>query len=143
MGLGPVEIVVIAFPKNAFSADIVPALSDLVETNTVTIIDGLFVTKEADGSVDFLEIEELTDDHAASELADLFQRFDGLVSVDDIEEIAEELEPNSSAALLVFEHTWVKPIRDAIAQSGGVMLESIRIPGAVADEVLAAARAAE
>lgn len=142
MGLGPLEIVVIAFPGNAFSGEIIPALSDLVETNTVTIIDGLFVVKEADGSVSFLEIEELSDDHSANELAALFNRLEGLISADDIDEIADSLELNSSAAVLVFEHTWIKPIRDAVVNSGGVMLESIRIPGPVADEVLAATLAA-
>lgn len=142
MGLGPLEIVVIAFPGNAFSGEIIPALSDLVETNTVTIIDGLFVVKEADGSVSFLEIEELSDDHSANELATLFNRLEGLISADDIDEIADSLELNSSAAVLVFEHTWIKPIRDAVVNSGGVMLESIRIPGPVADEVLAATLAA-
>ena len=142
MGLGPLEIVVIAFPGNAFNGEIIPALSDLVETNTVTIIDGLFVVKEADGSVSFLEIEELSDDHSANELATLFNRLEGLISADDIDEIADSLELNSSAAVLVFEHTWIKPIRDAVVNSGGVMLESIRIPGPVADEVLAATLAA-
>ncbi len=142
MGLGPLEIVVIAFPSNAFSGEIMPVLSDLVETKTVTIIDGLFVTKEADGTVSFTEIEELSADHSANQLAALFQRLEGLMSSDDIDEIADGLELNSSAAVLVFEHTWMKPLRDAVAKSGGIMLESIRIPGHVADEVLAATLAA-
>ncbi len=142
MGLGPLEIVVIAFPANAFSGEIIPALSDLIETNTVTIIDGLFISKEADGAVSFTEIEELSADNSANQLAELFNRLEGLISTDDIDEIADGLELNSSAAVLVFEHTWIKPIRDAVVNSGGVMLESIRIPGHVADEVLAASLAA-
>lgn len=142
MGLGPLEIVVLAFPGNQFSGEILPALNNLVEAGTVAVIDEIFVTKDADGTVSFLELSELTDDHEASALAELFTQHEGLVSAEDIDEIAEGLEPNSSAAVLVFEHTWMKPIRDAVRNSGGVMLESIRIPGAVADDVLAAAVAA-
>ena len=102
MGLGPLEIVVIAFPGNAFSGEVIPALNDLIETNTVTLIDGLFVSKDGDGTVTLTEIQELSEDHAANELAGLFNRVDGLVSAEDIDEIALELEANTAAAVLVF-----------------------------------------
>ena len=54
-----------------------------------------------------------------------------------LHEFAEALEPGDSAAILVFEHTWAKPFRDAIVDSGGVLVANVRIPGMVVDEVLA------
>lgn len=41
MPLGPVEIVVIGFDENRFDGAIVPEVQAMVDTNTVTIIDGL------------------------------------------------------------------------------------------------------
>ena len=48
------------------------------------------------------------------------------------------LEPDSSAAILLFEHVWATRFRDAVLDSGGEMIASIRIPKEVVDEVLAA-----
>ena len=45
-------------------------------------------------------------------------------------------EPNSSEAILVFEHTWAKPLRNAILDSGGVLAANFRVPGLVVDELL-------
>jgi hypothetical protein len=38
---------------------------------------------------------------------------------------------------MAFEHTWMKPLRDAVVEAGGVLLDSVRIPGAVVEEILA------
>ena len=65
-------------------------------------------------------------------------RMEALVSDEDVEELVAALEPDSSAAILVFEHTWAKPFRDAVVASGGVLAANFRVPGAVVDEVLAA-----
>ena len=134
--LGPIEIVVIAFPGNKFSGEIMPVLNDLVEEDTISIIDGLFVMKDADGNTTYTEFDELGANDDAAELTEVIDRIEGLLSDDDVEELSADLENNSSAAILIFEHTWVKPLRDAIVNAGGVLLESVRIPGAVVDEVL-------
>ncbi len=62
----------------------------------------------------------------------------GLLSDEDVEEFAAALEPGSSAAALVFEHTWFTPLRNEIVDSGGILLANVRVPGVVVDEVLAA-----
>ena len=61
-----------------------------------------------------------------------------LLSSEDVDEFAAALEPGSSALALVFEHTWMLPVRDAVAASGGVLLADIHVPADVVDEVLAA-----
>ncbi|TFC32323.1 hypothetical protein E3O55_05330 [Cryobacterium sp. MDB1-18-2] len=60
------------------------------------------------------------------------------LSDDDVDELSTDLENNSSAAILVFEHTWFRPLRDAILDSGGVLLEDVHVPESVVDEVLMA-----
>ena len=47
----PIEIAVVEFPGSRFNGEIVPALAHLVDDRIVTILDLLFVSREADGSV--------------------------------------------------------------------------------------------
>ena len=136
MPLAPVEILTLVFPDNAFNGQVVPELAKVVDDETITIIDGLFVTVDADGETDYFEFEELEANSDASRLITVVDHFDGLISDDDVVALTESLAPNSSAAILVFEHTWMKPLRDAIVDSGGIVLDSIRVPGVVVDEVL-------
>lgn len=138
MALGPIEVVVIAFPGNRFNGQILPELGRLLDAGTISIVDGLLITKDEAGSTTFVEIDEegLGDDVAR--LAQLVDRFDELISDEDVEELAAELDPDSSAAVLVFEHTWVVPLRNAIADSGGVLAANIRVPREVVDDVMAA-----
>ncbi|MDH6236762.1 DUF6325 family protein [Cryobacterium sp. CG_9.6] len=134
--LGAIEILVISFPENNFTGTILPELAKIVDNETITIVDGLFVMMDEDGSVAFSEFDELGANSEVASLEKLLGRVDGLISDDDVVELTAGLQPNSSAAILVFEHTWMKPLRDAIVDSGGVLLESIRVPGAAVDAVI-------
>ncbi len=136
MALGPIEVFVIAFPGNQFNGQVIPELERLVENETITIIDAVLLSKDADGDVTFVDYDEIGSDDEAARLAELLNDFEDLLSEDDIEELAAGIEPGSSAAILVFEDTWVKPLRDAVAGSGGVPVVQFRVPGAVVDEVL-------
>lgn len=138
MPLAQIEILTVAFPGNRFNGRILPELAKLVENGTITIIDGLFVSVDESGAISYTELDELGPSSEASALTTLVERFDELISADDVAELASDLEPNSSAAVLVFEHTWMIPFRDAIVDSGGVLVDSVRVPGVVVDEVLAA-----
>ncbi|MEZ5373639.1 MAG: DUF6325 family protein [Microthrixaceae bacterium] len=138
MGFGPIEVLVVVFDGNQFTGDILPELKSLVDAETITVIDGVFVSKDANGSVTHRDLDELGDSGSAKELIEVLERMDALVSDEDIAELTADMEPNSSAALLAFEHTWAKPFRDAIVASGGELRADLRVPGAVADKVLAA-----
>jgi hypothetical protein len=138
MTLAPVEVVVLAFPGNRFSGKILPELQRLLDAGTISIVDGLFLRKDQNGDVTFIEVDEVGTDEGVAELAALFDRFDEMISDEDIEELSAALDPNSSAAVLVFEHTWVRPLRDAIVEAGGVLAENFRVPPEVVAEVMAA-----
>ncbi len=136
MALGPIEIIVVGFPGNQFNGEITPELERLIENGTISVIDGLFVVKDVDGEVTFVEFDELGANEDATRLAGLIDQLDSLISDEDIAQLAAGLEPNSSAAVLAFEHTWVKPFRDAIVASGGVLAANFRVPGLVVDQLL-------
>jgi len=137
MALGPIEVLVVGFPGNQFTGEIIPELEKLVEAGTISVIDGIFIRKDVDGSTTFVEFSELGDDEDANRLVGLLNQIDSLISDEDVQELTESLEPNSSAAMLVFEHTWAKPFRDAIVGSGGQLAADIRIPGAVVEDLMA------
>jgi len=138
MALGPIEVLVIAFPGNEFNGQIMPELERLVENDTIALIDGLFIRKDADGTITFVEFEEEGGSAEAMKLVELMNQLDSLISDEDIEEIAAGLEPDSAAAMLVFENTWAKPFADAIVEANGVMVTNFRVPRVVVDDVLGA-----
>ena len=61
----------------------------------------------------------------------------GLISPEDIEYAAAALEPNSSAALLIWEDVWAAPFAEAVRNSNGVLLEGARIPYELIAPILA------
>ena len=136
MSLGPIEIIVVGFPENEFTGEIAPALADLVESGIVRIVDLVFITKDDAGEVAALELNELDDTVSAAYIT-LAAELDSLIGEEDIEDFGEDLEPGSSIALLVVEHVWAKGFADAVSNSGGVLLDSIRIPREVIDEITA------
>ena len=137
MALGPIEVLVVGFPGNQFNGQIIPELEKLIDTDTISVVDGLLVRKDDDGEVTFTEFDELGSNEDATKLAEIMDQVDSLISDEDINELASALEPNSAAAILVFEHTWSKPFRDAIVDSGGVLVANFRVPGLVVDELMA------
>ena len=137
MTLGPVELVVVGFPGSRFSGEIQPRIQDLVDRNIVNIVDALLVMKDDQGDVTFFELEELEDGDADLRAlhACVSEELD-LISDEDAEVFAAELAPGSSALAIAFEHTWMRPVRDAVINSGGVLIADVQIPAQVVDEVL-------
>lgn len=122
--IGPVEYVVIEFPGNQFNGEVAPALARLVESGTVRIIDLVFVIKDDDGNVTSLEYDDLDDEV----LAGIDGEADGLLSEEDIAELSEDLAPNSSALLILFEDLWALEFGKAVRDSGGELVSGGRIP---------------
>ena len=137
MTLGPVELVVLGFPGSRFSGEIQPRIQDLVDRNIVNIVDALLVMKDDQGDVTFFELEELEDADADLRAlhACVSEELD-LISDEDAEVFAAELAPGSSALAIAFEHTWMRPVREAVIDSGGVLIADVQIPAQVVDEVL-------
>jgi uncharacterized membrane protein len=133
--IGPVEYMIVAFPENKFRGEIAPALADLVEANIIRIIDLAFVGKDADGNVVAFELSDLDDD-VQEKINTLDPQSGGLLNDEDLMAAAEELEPNSSAALLVWEDVWAARVAQAIRDADGVVLDIERVP----HEIVQAAR---
>jgi len=162
---GPVQMFVIGFPGNQFSGEIIPALEDAKKKGLIRLIDYLFVMKDGQGNIAAVEGTDLGQDEviklgaaigalmgfgaggiegaeigakAGAEMA--AERSFGLTA-DDMEDIAEEIPNNSSALIMLVEHLWAKKIKEALRNSGGVMIaegmlqpEAIVLMGAVLAE---------
>jgi hypothetical protein len=125
--IGPVDYAIVAFPGNRFRGEIAPALADLVDKGTIRLIDVAFVGKNADGEVVAMELTELDPD-VQEALDRLGIEVQGLFNEDDLMDAAQELEPNSSAALLVWENVWAREVSQAMRNAGGVLLAFDRLP---------------
>ena len=136
--MGPVDYLVVEFPGNKFTGEIVPALKELTKNGTIHIIDLLFIKKDAQGGVIAVELNNLPAAEAAP-FEDLDGEIDGLLNEEDLQIIAGKLRPNSSAALLVFEHVWATRLRDAVVKSGGRLVDSDRVPAAIVEAAMQAA----
>ncbi len=134
----PVEYVIISFPGNRFSGEIMPALTELVDSGTIRIIDLVFIKKDADGDVVAFELDALEEGGELG-LEELEGEAGELLSEQDLELAAEILEPDSAAALLVWEQVWAERIADAIRNAGGELVAGERIPQDIVDAARAAA----
>jgi len=125
--LGPIDYVLVRFPKNRFSGDIAPELANLERNGIIRIIDLVFVVKDKDGDIVLMKAQDLGD-----EAGDAFNEFSRATSdwfsPGDIEEIAAELPKNSSYGMLVFENTWAVPLKKACLNAGVEMVDQDRIP---------------
>jgi uncharacterized membrane protein len=125
--IGPVDYAIIAFPGNRFRGEIAPAIGELVEAGTIRVIDVAFVGKDQDGNAVAMELTQLDPD-VQEGLEKVGIEVGGLFNEDDLMDAADGLEPNSSAALLVWENVWARKVAQAMRDAGGELLAFERLP---------------
>jgi hypothetical protein len=127
--LGPVDYLVVEFPADQanFSGEMASELSALVERGLVRVLDLVFIKKNTDGSIEGFESHDFGDDELG-ELRELETELALLLAEEDIESIGAALEPESIAAVLVWENLWAAPFGSAVRRSGGQLVTSGRIP---------------
>ncbi len=133
--LGPVEYLTFYFEGNQFRGEIIPALTELIDTGMIRVIDLAVVSKDADGSVTIFEANELAEDVALA-LDILDYEMAGMLSEEDLMVLADALPTNSTAAALLIDNVWAGNFARAIRNANGVLVDSVRIP----HEVVQAAR---
>jgi hypothetical protein len=127
MTLGPLEYIVIGFEGNRFNGEIAKEIEKVVEKRIIRIVDAVFITKDIDGEAAVVEIDD-KDDPKFAEFAPLLDDLMGLLTPEDVAQIADGLGPNTSALLMLFEHRWAEHIKDAIAAAGGFLVARETIP---------------
>jgi uncharacterized membrane protein len=137
VAVGPCELLIVKFPGNHFHGEIAPALADVARRRTITIIDILFAIKDEKGELTIVELKDVDGDGVADIVA--VSEVKSAIGPDDVDEAAQILEPNSSALLILFEHTWAAELTQAMRDADGEVIYMERIPAAVVEQALVAA----
>jgi len=127
MTLGPLEYTVIGFEGNNFTGAIADELARVVDSGVIAIVDLVFVGKGEDGHLRIVELDNKEDPRFEG-FAPMLQGLTGLLTEEDIQEIGDDLEPNTSALVIMFEHRWAVRLKGAIMNAGGFLVarETIR-----------------
>jgi hypothetical protein len=127
--LGPVDYLVVEFPaeKANFSGEIAAELRSLVDRELVRVLDLVLLRRDADGSVEALELDEAQESEVG-ELLSLEADLALLLAEEDVVSIGAALEPGSYAAVLVYENRWAAPFGAAVRRAGGQLVANGRIP---------------
>jgi len=135
MTYGPVDFIALEFKTDQLTGEGMSALLKLVENKTIRVIDLVIIMKDEAGNHEVLEIEELAPDMLAV-FDPLEVDISGIIQVEDIEVIAEEMEANTTAALLLYENLWAIEFGEAVTRASGRMLMYDRIPYEVINETM-------
>jgi uncharacterized membrane protein len=144
MAIGPVQLIVLGFSHPEFHGEIIEELEKLRESDTVRVIDALAVHKDADGEIEVAHLSNLTKEEAielgskvgalvglgiegeegieAGAEAGAEAAEEGGVNVFTDEEawdVIDEIPNDSAAALILIEHHWAVPLRDAVVRANG------------------------
>jgi uncharacterized membrane protein len=144
MTIGPVQLIVLGFKQPKFEGEVIAELERLRESGTVRVIDSLIVYKDSDGELEATHLGNLSGDEVIeldSKVAALIglgfagdegaeagaqvgaeagAQGENLLAFDDGEwDVLEDIPNDTAAALILLEHHWAVPLRDAIARAGG------------------------
>ena len=147
MTIGPLQLLVVGFVDPKLDGSVLGALADASDAGMIRVVDLLGVYKGEDGTVLAAEATDLTEDEAitygawvgaliglgadgvegaeAGAIAGAIHAMDEYeygIDADGLATIADDIPPGGAGMLLVIEHTWAIPLRDAIRASGGIMI---------------------
>jgi uncharacterized membrane protein len=148
VAIGPVQLLVLGFEKPDFRGEVLEEFNRLRDSDTVRVIDSLTVYKDAEGEVAVLKASQLTDEEAlefGTKVGALVglgaggeegmvagailgaEATEGGVDIFDEEDawdVLEELPNDTAAALILLEHRWAIPLRNAVYAAGGFPISS-------------------
>ena len=147
MEIGPLQLLVVGFEKPALDGSVVNAIADASEAGLIRVVDLLGVYKDADGNVTAAEVSELTEDEAMTygawvgaliglglggeEGAEMGAVLGAMHAADEYEygldddglaTIADDIPAGGAAMILVIDHQWAIPFRDAVRAQGGILI---------------------
>ncbi|HEX2373606.1 MAG TPA: hypothetical protein VHO93_06445 [Actinomycetota bacterium] len=148
MAIGPVQLLVLGFREPDFQGEIRDELNRLRDSDLVRVIDALAVRKDADGEIQVLHESQLSNDEqeafgaliggliglgaageegfeiGAERGAEAVDERGGVLDEEQAWDVVEEIPEDSAGLLVLLEHRWAIPLRDAIARAGGFRLAS-------------------
>ena len=131
---GPIDFIVVGFEGNKFDGSILNAIGDAIDKGIIGLVALGLVAKDANGTVTTMSIADLGDEYAVSFAEKYSAQNPSQLDADDIDEVADLLENNTAAGILVVEQLWAIPLKTAIINANGVLVAEGRIhPDAAAE----------
>ena len=117
---------IVEFPAghSSFTGEMARELVALVDAGTIRVIDILILVKDADGSVEAMELSDIEE---LGELRALEAELAELLAEDDVLDLAAAIDPGSVAGVLIYENLWAAPFAAAARRSGGQLIANGRI----------------
>ena len=125
--IGPVEYMIVSFPGNQFTGEIAPALRSSSSRTRSGSSTWHSWARTPTASVAAFELSDL-DEEVRRGLEALGLEGSGFLGEEDLMDAAAELEPNSSAAMLLWEDVWAAELASALRGAGGELVALGRIP---------------
>ena len=133
---GPVELHLVGFEGARPDPGAVAALRELVDSGLLRLLDFVVVSRSEEGE---LTTQEMTEASRDWDVAGLEPAETGLTGDEDIEELAGSLDPGTSGVVVAFELVYARTLAERLAEAGGSVLRTERIPAPVVNELLDAA----
>lgn len=131
---GPIDYIIVEFKGNNFTGEVIDELAKAVKSKTIAVLDLSLITKDADGAVAAIELTDMQD----AGMAEFVKENNieaGLITADDVEEVAEMMDNDCSVGLLVIEQLWAIGLKKAIINAGGALVAEGRIHPEAAEEL--------
>jgi len=154
---GPMQLLVIVFDNPDFHGQIRRELESVMEKGIVRLIDLLFVWKDEEGSVKYMDATQLDKEErmrfgavvggllgfgaggvegarvGIEEGAMAAAQENYGITEEDVLEVTDAIPEGTAAAVLIIEHLWAKNLKQAIRDAGGVLVSQ----GMLTPELLA------
>ena len=123
MSLGPLQVMVVNFEDTNFTGEIEAELIRLEESGTLRVLDVIFVSKSLEGHIEVIRTDDIHSGALSQAILGLGEDEpdDASVSPEDVDVwyAADAIEPGNAAGIVVLEHRWAIPLREAIRDAGG------------------------
>jgi uncharacterized membrane protein len=145
MTIGPVQVIIFGFDRtDQFRGEVLEELTNLRGRGLIRLLDLFLASKNTSGEITAVELNDLTEKEtvefgavvgkllgvssvsagelAASAVDNMLTAASHSVGLDYIglRHVVEDLPPGKAFGVLMFEHTWAIPLRDAIRRACGV-----------------------
>jgi len=145
--IAPLQLLVIGFKEPKFEGKIMNELEKLRGNNLLRLVDALAVNKDSEGNITALQMTDLpkeeaieygaviggliglgagggkTAKEAALGAAMLVENeYEYGMSPEEVETISEDIPEGGAAVLMLIEHLWALPLKNAIRETGGILI---------------------
>ncbi|MCA9344922.1 hypothetical protein KC946_03735 [Candidatus Saccharibacteria bacterium] len=130
---GPIDYIIVGFEGNTFNGNILSAIADAIEKEIINLVSISLIQKDSKGTVTTVDVTNSGDEYI-TQFTQKYPSSTDQITQEDIDEVSELVENNTSVGLLIVEQLWALPLKKALIEANGVLVAEGRIhPDAAAE----------